>query len=145
MSSFRSHIATSVATFLLVMTPVVTHAALTPDNTGLKAAAPSGLLVNACEGSTNCLAIMAGKIIEAALGFIGILLLGLFIWGGFMWMTAAGETEKVTKAQGVLANAIAGVVIVAMSFAITSFVLERLDSVASSPEMGRNGSPILPP
>ncbi len=88
---------------------------------------------------------LAGKVIDVALGFLGVLLLGLFLWGGFLWMTAAGEKEKVAKAQGVLANAIAGIVIVALSFAITSEVLTRLDQVATAPAMGNNGAPILPP
>lgn len=145
MSSFRSRLAVIATTFMLAMAPVLSHAALTPENTGLKAAAPSGLLVNACEGSNNCLATMAGKIIDVALGFLGILLLGLFLWGGFLWMTAGGEKEKVGKAQGILANAVAGIVIVALSFAITSEVLRRLDQVATSPELGTNGAPILPP
>lgn len=143
MSSFRSHLAVVTATILLAMTPLSSHAALTPENTGLRAAAPAGLLVNACEGANNCLVIMAGRVIEAALGFLGVLLLGLFLWGGFLWMTASGEKEKVAKAQGVLANAVAGIVIVALSFAITSEVLGRLDEVVTGP--GSTGNLIVTP
>ncbi len=117
---------------------------MTPDNTGLKAAAPSGLLINACEESANCLAVMAGKVIDVALGFLGILLLGLFLWGGFLWMTAGGEKEKVQKAQGVIANAVAGIVIVAMSFAVTSYVLTRLDQVTSATDPAASTSPTPP-
>lgn len=116
-----------VATLLLAMAPVMTYAALTPDNTGLKAAAPAGLLVNACESGANCIATIAGRVISTALGFIGILLLVLFLWGGFLWMTAGGEKEKVTKAQGVLANAVAGLVVIGISFAASTFVLRQLN------------------
>ena len=87
---------------------------------------------------------MAGKVIDVALGFLGILLLGLFLWGGFLWMTAGGEKEKVQKAQGVIANAVAGIVIVAMSFAVTSYVLTRLDQVTSATDPAASTSPTPP-
>ena len=86
---------------------------------------------------------MAGKVIEVALGFLGILLLGLFLWGGFLWMTASGEKEKVAKAQGVLANAVAGILIIALSFVITSEVLTRLDDITTAP--GSTGNLIVTP
>lgn len=127
MSSIRSRIALLLTTLLMIAAPVVSYASLTPDNTGLKAAAPAGLLVNACNAGTNCLAVMAGRIIGVAFGFIGILLLGLFLYGGFLWMTAGGEKEKVTKAQGILANAVAGILIISVSYAVASYVLTQLD------------------
>jgi uncharacterized membrane protein YwzB len=69
-----------------------------------------------------------GRLLNVALGFVGIVLLVLFIAGGFLWMTAGGDTEKVKKARAMLVNAVAGLVIIGLSYAVTSFVLEQLES-----------------
>ena len=41
------------------------------------------------------LATFIGKIIQAILQFVGVVAFILFIIGGFMWMTARGNEEKV--------------------------------------------------
>jgi len=72
---------------------------------------------------------MIGSIINIALSFIGIILLGLILYAGFIWMTAGGEEDKVKKAQDYIKNAVIGLIIVMASFAISSFVLTRLSEV----------------
>ncbi|WKZ24952.1 MAG: Ig-like domain-containing protein [Patescibacteria group bacterium] len=70
--------------------------------------------------------IMAARIIQIALGFLGILAVGLIIYAGFIWMTSKGDEEKVSKAKTILKNGAIGLVIVLGSFAIATFVLGRL-------------------
>jgi hypothetical protein len=72
---------------------------------------------------------MIGSIINIALSFIGIILLGLILYAGFLWMTAGGDEDKVKKAQSYITNAVIGLIIVMASFAISNFVLTRLASV----------------
>ena len=55
-----------------------------------------------------------------------------------MWMTSAGDPEKVKKAQTTIRNAIIGLVIIASSFAIVNFVLNAL-SGATQPGGGVSG------
>jgi hypothetical protein len=43
-----------------------------------------------------------GKIISAVLGVTGSLALVMFIYGGLVWMTAAGASEKITKGKDIL-------------------------------------------
>ncbi len=43
-----------------------------------------------------------------------------------MWMTAAGNAEKIDKAKKILTGAVIGLVIVLSSFAIASFIISRL-------------------
>ncbi|MBD3250869.1 hypothetical protein GF380_00095 [Candidatus Uhrbacteria bacterium] len=64
-----------------------------------------------------------GRIINVVLGFLGILLLVLILYAGFLWMTAGGDSGKVEKAQTMLRNAIIGLIIVVAAFAISNFVL----------------------
>lgn len=59
--------------------------------------------------------IRAGQIL---LGFLGLAGVVMIIYGGFMWMTAAGNEERITKAKGILKYAILGTVIALLSFLI---------------------------
>lgn len=67
-----------------------------------------------------------GKIISAALGFLGIVLLGYLLFAGFLWMTSGGESEKADQAKKMIQNAIIGLVIIVSAYAISSFVLKAL-------------------
>ncbi len=66
------------------------------------------------------------------LGFLGIVLLAIVMYAGFTWMTAGGEAEKIAKAKSMLVNAVAGIVIVASSYAIASFVIGQLGTIVGS-------------
>lgn len=70
--------------------------------------------------------IIIGTIIRYALGFLGVILVCFVVYGGFVWMTAAGNPERVDKAKQILINATIGLIIVLMSWAIASFVINAL-------------------
>jgi hypothetical protein len=70
------------------------------------------------------------SLIDYALGFLGILLVLYFLYGGFLWMTAGGDSGKVGKAQEIIKNASIGLALVIISFSIASFVLDALLSTA---------------
>lgn len=67
-----------------------------------------------------------GQIVGFALSFIGVVFLILMIYAGISWMTAAGNQEKVSKAKDLIINAIIGLIIVLMAYAITSFIGDSL-------------------
>jgi hypothetical protein len=69
-----------------------------------------------------------GNIITALLSFIGIVFLGYMIYAGYLWMIARGDEQKVTKAKGMIEQAIIGLVIVFSAYAITEFVSEQLST-----------------
>lgn len=62
------------------------------------------------------------NIITPALGLAGVLFFVLFIYGGFMWMTARGNTTQAEKAKTILMNTIIGLVIVLTAYAVTRFI-----------------------
>lgn len=70
--------------------------------------------------------IVAAKIINGAFGLLGIIVVGFYIYGGFLWMTAAGESEKVETAQKILKETTIGLAILIFSYAIALFVLNVL-------------------
>jgi len=75
---------------------------------------------------TTDIRITIARIIRAAFGFLGIIALLLVLYAGFLWMTAAGDAEKIDRAKKTLTSAVIGLVILLSAFGITSFVISRL-------------------
>lgn len=70
--------------------------------------------------------ITIAKIIRVAFGLLGIIAVGLLLYGGFIYMTAGGADEKVREAKTIITNSVIGLVIILSAYAITSFVISRL-------------------
>ena len=64
-----------------------------------------------------------GKYVNALLGLMGLLFLILIIYGGFIWMTAAGNEEKITKAKKIIAGSAIGIGIIFLAMTITMLIL----------------------
>ncbi len=67
-----------------------------------------------------------GKIVGAALAFVGILFLLLMIYGGFTWMIARGNEQEVAKAKDLITAAVIGLIIVLSAYAITNYIGDQL-------------------
>lgn len=73
-----------------------------------------------------------GMIIRVALGFLGVIAVVIILLGGFKWMTAGGNDDKLKKAKGLLFSGIIGLVIILSAYAIASFVLSSLVTATTS-------------
>jgi len=62
------------------------------------------------------------NIISTVLTMVGTVFLVLTIAGGIMWMTAAGNDEKIKKAQKIIIGATVGLIISLTAYTITYFV-----------------------
>lgn len=89
---------------------------------GLEETARRAGLKSEVAGPATALGVIAGY----ALAFIGVIFFILMVYGGILWMTARGSEEVVRRAQEIIKAAIAGIIIVFLSYAITQFVLSRL-------------------
>jgi len=69
---------------------------------------------------------LVGDIIQYILGFVGILVLVMFIYGGITWMTSAGAPEKIKKGRDTLIWAVLGLGLIFFSYAILKFILGAL-------------------
>jgi len=69
---------------------------------------------------------LIGRIISAVLGLVGSLALLMFIYGGFTWMTAAGNSEKVEKGKQIILWAVIGLAVIFTSYAMVKFVFTSL-------------------
>ncbi|MCK5356780.1 MAG: hypothetical protein KAJ48_00160 [Elusimicrobiales bacterium] len=74
-----------------------------------------------------------GQIVGAILAFVGVLFLGLMIYGGFIWMMARGNESEVEKARELIKSAVVGLVVILAAYAITSYVGDALTSVKPEP------------
>ncbi len=69
---------------------------------------------------------LIGQLIKAIIGIVGSLALVMFIYGGFTWMTAAGNAEAVTKGKNILIWATIGLVVIFTAYALVKFVFTSL-------------------
>ena len=92
-----------------------------PGQTG----AGTNLLPTTVAGESDIPSVI-GKIVGVGLSLIGVVFFILALYAGFTWMTALGNTEKVTKAKDILEAAIIGLVIVFAAYAISSFVFSAI-------------------
>jgi hypothetical protein len=76
---------------------------------------------------------IVGGVIKTALSILGVVAALLIIYAGYLWMTARGREEIVTKAKNTLEAAIIGLVIIMAAYAITYFVVDRLMQATSTP------------
>lgn len=74
-----------------------------------------------CEGSIRTLAL---RIVNFFLLFLGLVAVIMIIYGGILYVTAAGQQDKVDTAKNVILYAIVGIVIIMLSFAIVNTILK---------------------
>ncbi len=67
-----------------------------------------------------------GSLIQTLLAFLGVIFLILIIYAGLLWMTAAGNEDKVKKAQSILMSSIIGLIVLLSAYAISYFVISNL-------------------
>lgn len=72
------------------------------------------------------LAQTIAEIIRAVLMLLGIIFLALIVYAGFVWMTSAGNEEKITRAKKTIVAAVIGVAIIIFAYAITTFVITSI-------------------
>jgi len=72
------------------------------------------------------------KIVNTALGFLGILAVIIIIYAGFKWMTASGNEDQVADAKKMLMQAVIGLTIIFLGYVITSFVVNQLQETVGN-------------
>lgn len=92
-------------------------------------------------GGSNVFTLIQ-TVINAFLSIIGVLLLAYMLYAGYNWMTAHGDEEKVTAAKDTITRAIIGVIIIVAAYAISIFVMSRLE--AGTLKGGGGATPTLP-
>ncbi|MDP3244631.1 MAG: pilin [bacterium] len=116
----------ALAIFGLVLLPQLALAQATTDEFGLGGEF-EGALGDKLTTDAD-LPEVIGRIINIVLGFLGIVAVVMIIIGGFIWMTAAGNEEKVEKAKQLLTAGLIGLVIILSAYAIASYVIGTIST-----------------
>ncbi|MBI2051083.1 MAG: hypothetical protein HYT31_04790 [Parcubacteria group bacterium] len=82
-------------------------------------------------GQTQDLKGSIANIINIILGFLGIVAVIIILAGGFKWMTAGGNEDKVGESRQMIIQGIIGLVVVFAAWAIASFVVSNLQSATT--------------
>ncbi|MBI4089836.1 MAG: hypothetical protein HY421_00370 [Candidatus Kerfeldbacteria bacterium] len=62
------------------------------------------------------------NIISWVLGILALLAVVFVIYGGFIWLTAGGNEDRIEKAKKIIGAAIVGLIVVMLAWAIVIFV-----------------------
>jgi hypothetical protein len=104
----------------VLLTPALTFADHSAGHTGFGVGElPTGTGTRENEGLLDFISAA----IRTVLGVVGAILLLLIIYGGFTYATAAGAEEKVKKGRQILTYAIIGIVIIAVAWILTDYVI----------------------
>lgn len=67
-----------------------------------------------------------GNLIRVGLSFLGVIAVCIILYGGFKWMTAGGNDEKVGEAKRLMISGLIGLAIIMSAYAIASFVISSV-------------------
>ncbi len=130
-------IALSFAAIALVGMQEVSAQPLTAEELFGDSASGEAFASSAGLGDANLVDTIA-QIIRIALGFLGIIAVVIILLGGFKWMTAGGNDDKVKSAKKLIFSGIIGLVIIISAYAIAAFVI---DSILNATSGGPAASP----
>jgi hypothetical protein len=120
--------------FVLMSMVFVPSAFGAANSFGLEYGTASGL-------GTSDIRQTVAQIINVALSLLGIVALVIILAGGFKWMTAGGNEEKVGEARKMIFSGIIGLAIILSAFAIARFVLNQLSNATGfQAQAGRSGT-----
>lgn len=63
-----------------------------------------------------------GNIITAILGFTGTIAFLVFLYGGFLWLTARGNEDQVADAKKYLTNGTIGIIVIVLAYSASYFI-----------------------
>ena len=75
---------------------------------------------------------IAASVIRVILGFLGIIAVIIILLGGFKWMTAGGNEDKVGEAKKLIIAGVIGLIIILASWGIATFVINALVSATGN-------------
>jgi len=67
-----------------------------------------------------------GRFIKFALGFLGLIAVGIILVGGFKWMTSGGNEEKTGEARKLLTAGVVGLIIVLASWGLATWLIDSI-------------------
>lgn len=138
MPLFKKHTLSKIATVVVFLATLIavfclSNFALAQDiSLGLEYGSPLQL-------GTRDVRDIVMAIVNVLLGFLGVVAVLIILYGGYLYMTSQGETDKIDKAKKILINGAIGLVIILLAYAIVIFIIGQLGEVTVGPQAGPPG------
>jgi uncharacterized membrane protein YjgN (DUF898 family) len=104
------------ASMAAVLLPVAAFAQLNSTDLGLEYGQATGL-------TTTDVRTTISRVINAFMSLLGLVAVVLILLGGFKWMMAQGNEEKIDEAKKLMMSGVVGLIIVMSAYAIAQFVI----------------------
>lgn len=114
-------VSTSATIFMFSTVPAMAQLISPTDQPGRLAEATGG------QGSFRDLLL---TFLNFFLGFLGIVAVIMVIYGGILYVTAAGNQENIDKGKKIIMYAVVGIVIILLAFALVNTLLSGLGAGA---------------
>jgi heme/copper-type cytochrome/quinol oxidase subunit 2 len=75
------------------------------------------------------------NIVRYLMTFLGIIAVVIILYGGFMWMTAAGNEDRVASAKKIISAGAIGLVVILAAFFIVTFVIQTTSGLLANGEI----------
>ena len=75
---------------------------------------------------SNIISTLFNDILPIVYGLLGVIVIALISYAGFLWMTSNGDTQKIARAKSVLTGVVIGVSIIALAYAISLLAVSIL-------------------
>lgn len=98
----------------------------------------TGLYDNLCQTTTNPttnavthevgihaltdIYVLIGNVIKILLSFVGLLSVIFIVVGGIFYILSTGEPARIQKAKSIITNAIIGLIVALVSYAVVTFI-----------------------
>lgn len=116
-------IAVGLGLVAVLAVPIASHAIVNPSSFSIESVG-SQIGLGDADLRTTVL-----NIIRLLLGLMTLIAVTLIIYGGFIWLTAAGNEENVEKAKKIISAAVIGLIIILLAWAIVIFVARTTANV----------------
>ena len=116
----------------LVILPGLAVAAT--DSTGLNQV-QSGLSQTAGDTglkTSGDLPTIIGRFVNYMFAVVGVIFMTVTLIGGYFWMTAGGNEEKIGKAKGFIMNGFNGMIVIFLSYALVYTILAALKTASGN-------------
>ena len=70
--------------------------------------------------------------LPAVLGVLGIVFVLMVVYAGYLYMTDMGHGEKAKQAKKLIGQAVIGIVIIVLAYAISTFVISQIISASTT-------------
>lgn len=92
-------------------------------------------------GGEGSLRAIIKRIVDFILLFLGLIAVIMVIYGGFLYVTSAGNEEAVGKGKKILIYAAIGIVIILISFALVNTLLGVANTDQGAADLDSSGNP----